>query len=615
MLYKAITLATLMAVASAGPQYLGCYKDSGRRDIGKRYSSSSRMTVSKCASICKGYKYFGVQYSSQCFCDNSYGRYGRAGGCTRSCSGNRSQKCGGSWRNSVYRTESSCPLRDDVHREMNELKASNARELNNAVKARNAATAYLNARRKDEENAGKRYESAIIHRKKKVSELNKCRGQKAAVIAELNTLTKTAKTETKLLRSLKKAVTSFMGTHGKRPTKAQLNLNKAKLRKNLQIELEEALEGNDPRYNTAQGIISLIDRLIRKINNEVGHWTHKRNTKTAECNHRTKVRNAALANEASKLAALKRATAARKVAETRLQRARSYLAKVRATQAHQNKSMSIAAKAVGKLSCHKGSFNKSKNVCNAFTIVDEAITQKIAVIKAQRSDRDHKRKNMLNAAAHKARKVSIERAALNHRTHMRNNENTCYAERKAEQKELAGLKARTYKLVNMVKILKRRTDCVIAVKRGGAMPKGCEAFANIEEDSDLQEMLEVMRNHSELRSIHKLLDTIVASLMAEYKAFAAKVSKITCSHRISARKDAENKHAVAVARRVAAVNELRRRTGIYVAAHKVLMNNHAVYDREYKEMKTVRAHLIVVAKHEKCRNKFTTMAALKSYRP
>ena len=98
--------------AMGRPRYLGCFKDQGDpsgtrgRDLSGYVFSSPRMTVSLCISECRrrGFAYAGVQYGSQCFCGNSYGKYGRANNCDMPCSGNRSQICGGFWANSVYST-------------------------------------------------------------------------------------------------------------------------------------------------------------------------------------------------------------------------------------------------------------------------------------------------------------------------------------------------------------------------------------------------------------------------------------------------------------------------------------------------------------------------------
>ena len=53
--------------------------------------------------------YFAFIYSYQCFCDNSYGFYGRAdeSACNLECRGDPSEICGGSWKNSVYNSTQS----------------------------------------------------------------------------------------------------------------------------------------------------------------------------------------------------------------------------------------------------------------------------------------------------------------------------------------------------------------------------------------------------------------------------------------------------------------------------------------------------------------------------
>lgn len=53
-----------------------------------------------------GYQYAGTQYSSECWCGNSYGLYGvkPTNECNMPCAGNEGEMCGGANRNSVYTT-------------------------------------------------------------------------------------------------------------------------------------------------------------------------------------------------------------------------------------------------------------------------------------------------------------------------------------------------------------------------------------------------------------------------------------------------------------------------------------------------------------------------------
>ncbi|PRP88701.1 hypothetical protein PROFUN_02797 [Planoprotostelium fungivorum] len=81
--------------------YLGCFPDSGSsRDLNG--SSTSVMTVQDCAGFCRIYPYFGVQFGSQCYCGNHYGRYTGTVQCTTQCALNSTQHCGGAYANSVY---------------------------------------------------------------------------------------------------------------------------------------------------------------------------------------------------------------------------------------------------------------------------------------------------------------------------------------------------------------------------------------------------------------------------------------------------------------------------------------------------------------------------------
>ena len=93
--------------------YIGCYTDDGDaggawgRDLDKFFYNSDNMTIDGCIQDCRalGYKYAGLQSQNQCFCGNSYGKYGAAEGrCTKRCAGNQETICGGTWANSIYET-------------------------------------------------------------------------------------------------------------------------------------------------------------------------------------------------------------------------------------------------------------------------------------------------------------------------------------------------------------------------------------------------------------------------------------------------------------------------------------------------------------------------------
>lgn len=60
------------------------------RDLDGYMISTPYMSFEMCIRICgdKGYRYSGVQYSTLCFCGNSYDKYGRVTNCDMRCAGN-----------------------------------------------------------------------------------------------------------------------------------------------------------------------------------------------------------------------------------------------------------------------------------------------------------------------------------------------------------------------------------------------------------------------------------------------------------------------------------------------------------------------------------------------
>ena len=57
-------------------------------------------------SVAQNFKYAGLQNGNQCFCDDTYGGYGKVdeSKCTKLCTGDPSLLCGGAWANMIYRT-------------------------------------------------------------------------------------------------------------------------------------------------------------------------------------------------------------------------------------------------------------------------------------------------------------------------------------------------------------------------------------------------------------------------------------------------------------------------------------------------------------------------------
>eukprot|EP00795_Rhopilema_esculentum_P010608 gene10608-19347_t len=94
-------------------RYVGCFRDEAQRalpderDLNVYSLNSGETFISKCIEICKkkGSPYAGLQFRRECNCGDNYNRYGRAqeSDCRELCSDGKG-KCGGSWRNSVYKT-------------------------------------------------------------------------------------------------------------------------------------------------------------------------------------------------------------------------------------------------------------------------------------------------------------------------------------------------------------------------------------------------------------------------------------------------------------------------------------------------------------------------------
>ena len=83
--------------------------DSGDRAISRGAGRlSSECYIEECIYRCRGlgYPYTGVQYHDYCFCGSSYNKHGPGTeeSCNTPCRDETQRKCGGGWRNSVYRS-------------------------------------------------------------------------------------------------------------------------------------------------------------------------------------------------------------------------------------------------------------------------------------------------------------------------------------------------------------------------------------------------------------------------------------------------------------------------------------------------------------------------------
>ncbi len=96
------------SVNNSQSTYWGCYIDKPDRDIKGYHFNHGHMTNKMCINTCreKGFSIAATQFSTHCFCGNSFGNYGKApkqDECKYRCKGNEKTNCGGYWRNSVYK--------------------------------------------------------------------------------------------------------------------------------------------------------------------------------------------------------------------------------------------------------------------------------------------------------------------------------------------------------------------------------------------------------------------------------------------------------------------------------------------------------------------------------
>jgi hypothetical protein len=104
------TIGTNVTMPVAG--YEGCYTDAANRTMtGYMYSSRDGMSPTSCKTTCagRGYAYSGTQNGGECYCSNELAGVTKqvpSVQCSVACTGNSAQKCGASWRLSVYKTGS-----------------------------------------------------------------------------------------------------------------------------------------------------------------------------------------------------------------------------------------------------------------------------------------------------------------------------------------------------------------------------------------------------------------------------------------------------------------------------------------------------------------------------
>src|SRR5262245_39781917 len=80
--YLVVVFLLLMAT-QVQAQYIGCFRDEGVRDLSGYSTPIEGMTNAVCRQTCaaKGSQYSGTQLGNQCFCGDTYGKYGPSTNC------------------------------------------------------------------------------------------------------------------------------------------------------------------------------------------------------------------------------------------------------------------------------------------------------------------------------------------------------------------------------------------------------------------------------------------------------------------------------------------------------------------------------------------------------
>jgi hypothetical protein len=91
--------------STTGYVYKGCFNDKPDRDV-RSQLYQGRFNIQQCYTACSPhFKYFSLQYGSQCFCGNSFGKYGASNACGMNCVGQPELVCGDAWMNNVFGEE------------------------------------------------------------------------------------------------------------------------------------------------------------------------------------------------------------------------------------------------------------------------------------------------------------------------------------------------------------------------------------------------------------------------------------------------------------------------------------------------------------------------------
>ncbi|KAI0205412.1 heme peroxidase [Astrocystis sublimbata] len=111
--YSATTDGPSQPLIVSDYSWSGCRTEAtGARALAAKTAVDGAMTLEKCAATCKGFKYFGTEYGTECYCGNDFAKGSvvvASNQCNMECGGNAKQFCGAGNRLSVYQLTLTIP--------------------------------------------------------------------------------------------------------------------------------------------------------------------------------------------------------------------------------------------------------------------------------------------------------------------------------------------------------------------------------------------------------------------------------------------------------------------------------------------------------------------------
>lgn len=108
-----VTTATAQTIGRSVSTHMGCFTETGGvggagRTLSGYSNAGAQMDLTRCARVCREFRYWGVQYAVECYCGDQLAAGARRvfnDECGMRCSGEAEELCGGVRRLAVYHRE------------------------------------------------------------------------------------------------------------------------------------------------------------------------------------------------------------------------------------------------------------------------------------------------------------------------------------------------------------------------------------------------------------------------------------------------------------------------------------------------------------------------------